>query len=289
MTSCAFEQVGRHRIDALKLDFVSYVHRATGARHFHLACEDTNNAFMVAFPTLPADSTGVAHILEHTTLCGSRHFPVRDPFFLMLRRSLNTYMNAFTSGDTTAYPFATQNRKDFSNLLAVYLDAVFFPTLDPLDFAQEGWRLDFKDPDDDTELVFKGVVYNEMKGAMSAPTAQLWEQVHEAIFRDTVYHYNSGGDPACIPDLSYESLKAFHARHYHPSQAVFMTYGNFPVAEHHEQFESLVFREFEGSSAPLEYPPQKRFPTPVESEACYAVTDPSEMSRSTHAVWSWLL
>ncbi len=140
----SFEHKASQRIASLNMEVQEYRHKATGARHFHLACEDTNNAFMVAFPTVPQDSTGVAHILEHTTLCGSERFPVRDPFFMMTRRSLNTFMNAYTSSDVTAYPFATQNPKDFDNLLQVYLDAVFFPNLHPLDFAQEGHRLEFR-------------------------------------------------------------------------------------------------------------------------------------------------
>ena len=118
------------------MELASYRHQGTGARHLHLAAQDDNNCFIVALPTVPKDSTGVAHVLEHTALCGSERYPVRDPFFMMLRRSLNTFMNAFTSSDCTAYPFATKNRKDFDNLLAVYLDAVFFPRLDPLDFAR---------------------------------------------------------------------------------------------------------------------------------------------------------
>lgn len=289
MTNPAFEHLAHRHIPALHLDFHTYVHRATSARHFHFACEDPNNAFMVAFPTLPTDSTGVAHMLEHTTLCGSRSFPVRDPFFMMLRRSLNTFMNAFTSGDSTAYPFATQNRKDFSNLLAVYLDAVFFPTLDVLDFAQEGWRLDFASSDDDSELVFKGVVYNEMKGAMSAPSAQLWQRLHSTILSDTVYQFNSGGEPANIPDLSYEQLKAFHAKHYHPTHAIFMTYGSFAVDEHHDQFESSVLREFTHNPEEITCALQPRFKAPKSVDDCYAVADASELERATHAVWGWLL
>lgn len=289
MTTTAFNHTGHRHIAALNLDFDTYIHRATGARHYHLGCADTNNAFMVAFPTLPTDSTGVAHILEHTTLCGSRHYPVRDPFFMMLRRSLNTFMNAFTSGDSTAYPFATQNRKDFDNLLAVYLDAVFFPTLDPLDFAQEGWRVEFAQDDDDRELVFKGVVYNEMKGAMSAPSTQLWHQLHGAIFRDTVYHFNSGGEPRSIPDLSYEQLKAFHAKHYHPTHAIFMTYGCFDVREHQQEFEARALANFTRSPHRLAWDLQPRFASPVSVEASYAVTDRSELKRGTHAVWGWLL
>lgn len=289
MPMSPFEQIDQCDIKALRISLESYSHRATGARHYHFACDDTNNAFMVAFPTLPTDSTGVAHMLEHTTLCGSRRFPVRDPFFMMLRRSLNTFMNAFTSGDTTAYPFATQNSKDFYNLLQVYLDAVFFPTLDPLDFAQEGWRLDFADSDNDDELVFKGVVYNEMKGAMSAPSSQLWQQLHSTIFSDTVYRHNSGGDPAHIPDLSYDDLKAFHTRHYHPSHAVFMTYGNFPVTRHHDEFEQLALNAFERRDADVKCPMQKRFDKPSRSDSTYAVATQADLERGTHAVWAWLL
>jgi len=288
MSTDAFEKIDSRWIAALGLEFDTYVHRATGARHLHLACADTNNAFMVAFPTLPCDSTGVAHMLEHTTLCGSHRYPVRDPFFMMLRRSLNTFMNAFTSGDSTAYPFATQNRKDFDNLLTVYLDAVFFPTLDPLDFAQEGWRLDFASDKDDAELIYKGVVYNEMKGAMSAPSSQLWQELHAGIFSGTVYRYNSGGEPAHIPELSYEALKAFHAKHYHPSHAVLMTYGSFPVAEHQENFERYALSHFDRNGETIICPLQPRFDVPVVREATYAVTDPSELQRGTHAVWGWL-
>ena len=289
MTQSAFKHLEHREISALQLDFHSYVHHPTGARHFHLECNDTNNAFMVAFPTLPTDSTGVAHMLEHTTLCGSRRYPVRDPFFMMLRRSLNTFMNAFTSSDSTAYPFATQNRKDFDNLLAVYLDAVFFPTLDPLDFAQEGWRVDFETPDDESQLVYKGVVYNEMKGAMSAPSSQLWQQLHHSIFPDTVYRHNSGGEPTRIPDLSYEQLRAFHAKHYHPSHAIFMTYGNFPIEDHQAAFEILVLNEFSSGNQPLKVASQPRFDVPVTATHSYAISELDQLARGTHAVWGWLL
>src|SRR6056300_1742504 len=141
---------------------------------------------------MPEDSTGVAHILEHTALCGSERYPVRDPFFMMTRRSLNTFMNAFTSSDWTAYPFASQNKKDFNNLLDVYLDAVFFPKLDPLDFAQEGHRLEFSEMRNPaSSLEFKGVVFNEMKGAMSSPTSILWHTMSKYLYPTTTYHYNS--------------------------------------------------------------------------------------------------
>lgn len=289
MTHPAFELVRSERVSALNLTVEEYRHRVTGARHIHLAAADDNNAFLVAFLTVPQDSTGVAHILEHTVLCGSRHYPVRDPFFLMLRRSLNTFMNAMTASDWTAYPFASQNRKDFFNLLDVYLDAAFFPTLDPLDFAQEGHRLEFAVPDDPTtELTFKGVVYNEMKGAMSAPVSALWQALAREVYPTTTYHYNSGGDPEHIPDLTYEQLKAFHARHYHPSNATFFTYGDIPAAEHQAVMEDRVLRHFERLDIDLRVPPEQRYPAPRAVEDAYAADD-GDTARKTHVVLGWLL
>ncbi|MGB1882308.1 MAG: insulinase family protein [Gammaproteobacteria bacterium] len=285
MSTPSFEPTGETTIPTLGVTLQHFRHRSTGARHFHLAADDQNNAFMVAFPTLPNDSTGVAHILEHTTLCGSQRFPVRDPFFMMLRRSLNTYMNAFTSGDTTAYPFATQNRKDFENLLSVYLDAVFFPRLHELDFAQEGWRVEATD--DGAGLEFHGVVFNEMKGAMSSPVARLWQHVHTAIFPETVYRHNSGGEPLAIPDLNYQALRDFHSRYYQPSNAVFMTYGSFPVAEHQQQFESLALARFENEGAHYMAPTQTRRSQPNELVCQYP--SESDSDSATHIVWAWLL
>ena len=192
----AFDWVRSERIESLKLVVEEYRHRVTGVPHYHMAADNPENVFLVALRTVPVDSTGVAHILEHTVLCGSEHYPVRDPFFMMIRRSLNTFMNAFTSSDWTAYPFASQNKKDFNNLMDVYLDAVFFASLDELDFAQEGHRVEFADSDrPESDLVFKGVVFNEMKGAMSSAVSTLWQTLTKHLFPTTTYHYNSGGDP----------------------------------------------------------------------------------------------
>lgn len=287
MPSSGFELLSSTRVGALGVELSQYVHRPTGARHFHLASDDRNNAFMVAVPTLPEDSTGVAHILEHTTLCGSERYPVRDPFFMMLRRSLNTFMNAFTSGDSTAYPFATQNARDFDNLLSVYLDAVFFPRLDPLDFAQEGWRLELRDDTEQPALEYHGVVYNEMKGAMSSPVAQLWQHLHTALFPDTVYRHNSGGDPLDIPSLTYEALRDFHARHYRPGNAVFMTYGNLPAEGHQARFQALVLDRFDDGGGPVLTPSQPRFAAPRRIDTTYDAD--SDGPRETHVVWGWML
>lgn len=286
----AFQWVRGEAIATLKLTVDEYRHRVTGAVHYHLSADNPENVFLVALRTMPMDSTGVAHILEHTVLCGSENYPVRDPFFMMIRRSLNTFMNAFTSSDWTAYPFASQNRKDFNNLLDVYLDAVFFSRLHELDFAQEGHRIEFKKADDPaSDLVYKGVVFNEMKGAMSAPMNVLWETLTKYLFPTTTYHYNSGGDPECIPDLTYQQLKNFYKTHYHPSNAIFMTYGDIPAIDHHARFETRVLKRFERLDVKISVPDEKRYHAPVIVQESYAYTSSEPTEDKTHIVLGWLL
>jgi Zn-dependent M16 (insulinase) family peptidase len=286
----SFDALRHEHIESLNLDIEQYQHRATGAMHYHLAAGNTENVFLVALRTVPHDSTGVAHILEHTALCGSERYPVRDPFFMMLRRSLNTFMNAFTSSDWTAYPFASQNRKDFNNLLNVYLDAVFFSRLDPLDFAQEGHRVEFADAQNpDSELVYKGVVFNEMKGAMSSVTSTLWQALCTHLFPTTTYHYNSGGDPECITDLSYEQLQDFYRSHYHPTNAVFMTFGDIPAAEHQQVFEERALARFDKLDTRIQVPNEQRLAAPQRVEERYAFDESGSTERKTHIVVSWLL
>ena len=286
----SFELLDSQRVNSLNLDVQQFRHRATGAMHYHLAAENDENVFLVALRTVPQDSSGVAHILEHTVLCGSERFPVRDPFFLMLRRSLNTFMNAFTSSDWTAYPFASQNRKDFNNLLQVYLDAVFFSRLDPLDFSQEGHRVEFEEPaNPDSKLVFKGVVFNEMKGAMSSVTDTLWQTLCHHLFPSTSYHYNSGGEPDCIPDLSYDQLQHFYRGHYHPGNAIFMTFGDIPPAAHQQAFEELALSRFERLETKIAVPLEQRFAAPQRATEYYALDDSGGSDRKTHIVMAWLL
>ena len=286
----SFEFVASVPVASLNVTVHEYRHRKTGAQHFHIAADDPNNVFLVGFRTVPEDSTGVAHILEHTALCGSDRYPVRDPFFMMTRRSLNTFMNAFTSSDWTAYPFASQNRKDFNNLLQVYLDAAFFPRLDELDFAQEGHRVEFADPDDpDSPLVYKGVVFNEMKGAMSSPVRALWDALCERLFPTTTYHWNSGGDPEAIPELTYDQLVAFHRHHYHPSNAIFMTYGDIPPEELQAEFEAQALGRFERSDQRFEVGDERRLAAPLVDEASYALAAEEAKGDRTHVVLGWLL
>ncbi len=286
----AFLPVRQHTIDSLNIRVEQYEHRKTGAMHYHLAADNSENVFLVALRTVPQDSTGVAHILEHTALCGSERYPVRDPFFMMLRRSLNTFMNAFTSSDWTAYPFASQNRKDFDNLLDVYLDAVFFSRLDPLDFAQEGHRVEFAEPGNpESGLVFKGVVFNEMKGAMSSVTSVLWNTLCEHLFPTTTYHYNSGGDPQHIPDLGYEQLKAFYQSHYHPSNAIFMTFGDIPAARQQAVFEDRALGRFDKLDQRIQVKAEQHLPAPLKVNGSYAYDEAGPTSRKTHIVMGWML
>ena len=238
-----------HPLPELNATLIELRHQVTGARHVHIQTQDRNNLCAIGFRTPPADSTGVAHILEHTTLCGSRRFPVRDPFFAMIKRSLNTFMNAMTASDWTFYPFASQNPQDVRNLLAIYLDATFFPLLREEDFRQEGHRLEFTDPGDPaTPLLRRGIVYNEMQGAMASPSSLLSRRMSRALYPHTTYHFNSGGEPAEIPKLTWEALRAFHDDYYHPSNAWFFTYGNLPLEGHLQQIEEEVLCHF-GSRA----------------------------------------
>ncbi len=286
----AFERIGLQAIDSLNIVVEEYHHRKTGAKHFHLASPSDENVFLVGLRTVPMDSRGVAHILEHTVLCGSERYPVRDPFFMMIRRSLNTFMNAFTSSDWTAYPFASQNRKDFFNLMDVYLDAVFFSRLHELDFAQEGHRLEFSDPENsESDLVYKGVVFNEMKGAMSSPVSNLWQTLTEHLFPTTTYHYNSGGEPENIPELTYEQLKEFYRVHYHPSNAVFMTYGNIPAFEHQTRFEDNALSRFDRLDTVISVGDEQRYTKPVVVEDYYALEGEEAEGDKTHIVMGWLL
>jgi Zn-dependent M16 (insulinase) family peptidase len=257
-------------------------------KHIHLESDSNEKVFMVAFRTIPEDSSGVAHILEHTALCGSKKYPVRDPFFMMIRRSLNTFMNAFTSSDWTAYPFATLNKKDFNNLLGVYLDSAFFPNLDNLDFAQEGHRLEFQEKNNpESEIEIKGVVYNEMKGAMSSITSQLWHGMSKHLYSSSTYKHNSGGDPENIIDLSHEDLVNFHQKHYHPSNATFFTFGNVDPLEIQSFIKENVLDNFLPSDEVVAVKNEDRLESPKVVSDYYNPQPGDENNH--HIVLSWLL
>ena len=264
-------------------------HIKTGAKHVHISRDDQENTFSVAFKTVPKDSSGVAHILEHTALCGSKKYPVRDPFFSMLKRSLSTFMNAFTSSDWTMYPFSTQNRKDFFNLMDVYLDAAFFPILSELNFKQEGHRLETEETSEDgIKLVYKGVVYNEMKGAMSSADQVMGRSLLNALYPDTTYQYNSGGEPSEIPKLTYEQLKEFHRRHYHPSNAFFYTYGDIPLKEHLAIIEEKILGRFTKIDPKTDVDSQPRWDKPRAATYYYPLSKSEDPAKKCQVALAWL-
>ncbi len=269
--------------------FYELEHEKTGARHAHVSRKDKENTFGVAFKTVPRDSSGVAHILEHTALCGSRKYPVRDPFFSMLKRSLSTFMNAFTASDWTMYPFSTQNRTDYYNLMDIYLDAAFFPKLDELSFKQEGHRLEIDDTSDgDQKLEYKGVVYNEMKGAMSSPDQVMGRSLLNALFPDTTYSFNSGGEPSDIPKLTHGQLKQFHQRHYHPSNAYFYTYGDLPLKDHLAFIEERALAEFDKIDLDTEVESQPRWDKPRTATYYYPIAKNEDLSKKSQVAVAWL-
>ena len=206
-----------------------YRHVQTGAEFLSMSNDDENKVFGVAFRTPPADSTGIAHIMEHAVLAGSEKYPLKEPFVQLIKGSLKTFLNAMTYPDKTVYPVASTNLQDFYNLVDVYLDAVFHPLITPNHLAQEGWHYELESLD--APLTFKGVVYNEMKGAYSSPDNVLYRYASRSLFPDNAYGFDSGGDPAEIPNLTYEQFKTFHATYYHPSNARIFFYGDDDLVE----------------------------------------------------------
>ncbi len=275
-----------NRLIDIDADFLELEHVKTKAKHIHIQNKDKENTFAVAFKTIPYDSTGVAHILEHTVLCGSKKFPVRDPFFSMLKRSLNTFMNAFTSSDWTMYPFATPNQSDYLNLMDVYLDATFFPKLDNLSFKQEGHRLEFDNKTD--ELTFKGIVYNEMKGAMSSPDQIMARSILKALCPDTTYSNNSGGAPDCIPNLAHDELVKFHKRFYHPSNAFFFTYGDMPLENHLNFIEKKILAHFDYKNPKSDVLNQNKWNNPKELSFSYPLDKNKDHSKKYQICLAWL-
>ena len=227
----AYEILEKRFIDDLKSEGIVLRHKKTGAKVALLSNDDDNKVFYIGFRTPPNNSTGVAHIVEHTVLCGSKEFPVKDPFIELAKGSLNTFLNAMTFPDKTVYPVASCNDKDFQNLMHVYLDAVFYPNIhnEKKIFQQEGWHYELESADDD--LTINGVVYSEMKGAFSSPDDVLEREIMNSLFPDTAYGVESGGDPDVIPELSYEEFIAFHKSFYHPSNSYIYLYGDMDMAE----------------------------------------------------------
>ncbi|GAB4234909.1 MAG: insulinase family protein [Chlamydiales bacterium] len=277
------------QIEELCCLLTELTHEKTGAQVMHIGNEDPENVFCLSFTTLPDSSDGVAHILEHTVLCGSKKYPIHDPFFSMQRRSLNTFMNAFTGSDFTCYTASSQNKKDYFNLLDVFLDAVFYPTLDRLSFLQEGWRLEFDQPDNpDSPLEYKGIVYNEMKGALSSPNARLGEMINRHLYPDLTYGYNSGGDPLDIPNLTYERLLDFHKTFYHPGRCLFYFYGDIPLEENLRFISEQTLNHVTLVDRIPYLPRQPRYSTPRVVIGKYPVPLGEATERKTVIAFGWL-
>ena len=227
----AYELIEKKAIDELKSTGYYLKHRKTGAKVCLLSNEDNNKVFYIGFRTPAPDDTGVPHILEHSVLCGSKEFPVKDPFVELAKGSLNTFLNAMTYPDKTVYPVASCNDRDFQNLIHVYMDAVFYPNIYEKEeiFRQEGWHYELES--EDAPLTLNGVVYNEMKGAFSSPEGVLEREILNSLYPDTTYANESGGDPKAIPTLKYSEFLDFHSRYYHPSNSYIYLYGDCDMAE----------------------------------------------------------
>jgi hypothetical protein len=271
-----------------------YRHKKSGAELLSLATDDDNKCFGITFRTPPRDSTGVPHILEHSVLCGSRKYTTKDPFVQLLQGSLQTFLNAFTYPDRTCYVVASQNTKDFYNLINVYSDAVFHPraVTDPMVHAQEGWHLELEKIDD--PLTYKGVVYNEMKGVYSSPDSLLQREAQQSIFPDNAYGVDSGGDPVVIPDLSFEQFRDFHSKYYHPANSRIFFAGDDDVSKRLEIMDEYL-SDFEDcpESKPgsrIEWQ-AKRYAEPVTVRHPYPVSDKGEGGEpDTHlTMTNWLL
>ncbi|XP_027105923.1 presequence protease 1, chloroplastic/mitochondrial-like [Coffea arabica] len=285
-----FDKVSEQFIEECKSRAILYKHRKTGAEIMSISNDDENKCFGIVFRTPPKDSTGIPHILEHSVLCGSRKYPLKEPFVELLKGSLHTFLNAFTYPDRTCYPVASTNTKDFYNLVDVYLDAVFFPQCaDNLQiFQQEGWHYELNDPSDD--ITFKGVVFNEMKGVYSQPDNILGRTSQQALFPDNTYGVDSGGDPQVIPKLTFEEFKEFHRKYYHPSNAKIWFYGDDDPNER-LRILSEYLDMFDASSAPNEsiIQPQKLFSEPVRIVEKYPVAEGDDLKKKHMVCLNWLL
>jgi presequence protease len=262
-----FELIREQKLSEINSTARYYRHVATGAELISLLNADENKVFGVSFGTPPSDSTGVAHILEHSVLCGSRKYPIKEPFVELLKSSLNTFLNAMTFPDKTCYPVASQNVQDFYNLIDVYLDAVFHPRLTPQIFQQEGWHYELDASD--APLVYKGVVFNEMKGNYSSPDSMLRELSQQSLYPDITYGLDSGGDPKHIPDLTYEQLREFHGKHYHPSNAKLFFYGDDDPDQRLRLLDKYL-GEFNRIEVDAGVPLQPRFGAPKRLARTYA-------------------
>lgn len=280
-----FELLREQDIPEINTKARLYRHVKTGAQLLSLINDDENKVFGIAFATPPYDSTGLPHILEHSVLCGSRKYPLKEPFIELAKGSLNTFLNAFTYPDRTVYPVASQNVKDFYNLIDVYLDAVFYPLLTRWTLMQEGWHYELEDKSQ--PLQFRGVVFNEMKGAYSSPESVLGRTIQMTLLPDTPYGVDSGGDPAVIPNLTHEALVAFHRKYYHPSNARILFYGD-DDPEERLRYMNEWLSAFDAAPIDVHIPTQPRFAQPRRIVERYDAGEDESSKRGMVSV-NWLL
>ncbi len=282
----AFELIRDEHIAEVNSQAQLFRHIKTGAEVLSLVNDDENKVFGITFKTPPEDSTGIAHILEHSVLCGSRKYPVKKPFVELIKGSLNTFLNAMTFPDKTAYPVASQNLKDFYNLVDVYLDAVFFPLITEDTFRQEGWHYELEDTN--SPLVYKGVVFNEMKGVFQSPDAVMRDIAQRSLYPDTTYGITSGGDPKAIPDLTYQQFKAFHQTYYHPSNTRAFFSGDDDAGARLDILDAY-FSQFERAPVDAEVKLQSRFNAPRQIVATYAGTKDEGKPRDGMVSVNWMI
>lgn len=278
----AYRVLEDREIKELNSEGLILEHKKTKARIFLMSNEDENKVFFIGFRTPPADSTGVPHILEHSVLCGSEKFPVKDPFVELVKGSLNTFLNAMTYPDKTVYPVASCNDKDFQNLMDVYMDAVLNPNIgkEKKIFMQEGWHYELEEPDG--ELTYNGVVYNEMKGVFSSPESVLDQYTRACMFPDTCYGFESGGDPDEIVKLTYEDYLKFYKKYYHPSNSYIYLYGDMDMAEKLSWLDEEYLGNYEYSEVDSEILLQKAFKEPVEKEIFYSVSETEDTENAAY-------
>lgn len=277
-----YQVIKEKYIDEVASNVKLLKHIKSGAHILLLENNDDNKVFSIGFRTPPTDDTGVPHILEHSTLCGSKKFPVKDPFVELLKSSLNTFLNAMTFADKTMYPVASCNEKDFANLMEVYMDAVLYPNVYKHEeiFKQEGWHYELDDVDG--EITYNGVVYNEMKGAFSSPDQIVSRVSRHALYPDTTYGVESGGDPEFIPDLTYEAFKNFHTKFYSPANSYIMLYGNMNMEEKLEWLDKEYLSKFDKISVNSDIEYQKTFSNPREESYLYPVGKDEELEGKTY-------
>lgn len=281
-----FELLDERFIGELNLNAMLYRHAKTGAELLSILTDDENKAFNITFRTPPADSTGVAHILEHSVLCGSNKYRSKEPFIELVKGSLKTFVNAMTGGEATYYPVASTNLLDFYNLIDVYLDAVFYPLLTPHAFHQEGWRYELERPED--EIIYKGVVFNEMKGYYASPDLHLQNHSQQTLLPDTIFAHDSGGEPKHIPDLTYQGLRDFHAKFYHPSNSRIIFYGDDEPMKRLQVMDSWLSK-FERRPVDSHIAPQRRFEAPRSFVFGYPAGEENANAAKSHILVSWLI